>query len=483
MKNAAFRFSVLILIAALVFSLFEIASFADFEAQVYYIDSENGDDENDGKSEGTAWETLENLKELELNPGDSILLKSGGVYEGSIAPESGGTKDAHITVSSYGEGEKPLLKNDKYSILMPVINVSYLDISGLHFSAKDGCAIYILADGEDASFITISDCDFSDIHPEELKSTSTFHAAINISNTEDKGRVHDILIERINVENCAYGMHTSGNDPEIFGIYAVPETDYNYNITVKDSIFRNCQGGAVIIGCQYKSKVENCLIEDCATNKNFACAPIWFRHSDSCTVSHCEVSGSTNKQDGMTIDFDGWTTNCTYEYIYSHDNNRFIKNCLFDSHTHNSGNTVRYCLSVNDNNKRNLMNTPLVKFENILGTALRMKNFTFINNTLVNISPIHFDLLSNATIKNNIIVGQSNKKWQTVFTNLTSLLSTGDFDSNCFFNFSVPLNAGNSITSDPEFDENYVSTALPSNMGALNGNNYVGCRLDATDNG
>ena len=41
---------------------------------VYYIDSENGNDDNDGLSKITAWRTLSKLNEHNFSPGDEIRL-------------------------------------------------------------------------------------------------------------------------------------------------------------------------------------------------------------------------------------------------------------------------------------------------------------------------------------------------------------------------------------------------------------------------
>ena len=477
----------IILCLALIMSLFGIDTFADDTAEedntakIYYIDAENGDDSNSGTSEDDAWQTLDNFEFTWMKPGGKILLKRGQTFEGKITASSHGTAEAPIELSAYGEGEKPIITIEGEEIILLFNGAEYWTVSDVEFRAHEGCPIYIQAADDETAHIHIKNCDFRDTHPEELDSIDTFYSAINIRSYGEEARVHDVLIEGINVKDCAIGLHSTGYDPERFGEYATPKKDYNYNIKIKDSIFEDCQAGAVIFGSMYKSSVENCLIKDCATNNNFPCAPIWFRHSDRCVFSHCEVSGSKNEQDGMTIDFDGWTTNCTYEYIYSHDNNRFIKNCLYDNHTRNRGNTVKRCLSVNDNINRNLCNTPLIAKKNIWGLALVMEDFTFENNTLVNISPVHFDMLKNAKIRNNIIIGQKSTKSDTFFTNLTALFNTGEFSNNCFWDYFTPLTAKDSIKEDPALDENYVTTALSRNMGALNGKNYVGCRLDNTN--
>ena len=47
----------------------------------YYISSIHGNNANGGTTENTAWETLDPLIGLELEPGDQILLERGSVFE------------------------------------------------------------------------------------------------------------------------------------------------------------------------------------------------------------------------------------------------------------------------------------------------------------------------------------------------------------------------------------------------------------------
>ncbi|MCQ2463645.1 MAG: right-handed parallel beta-helix repeat-containing protein, partial [Clostridia bacterium] len=144
--------------------------------------------------------------------------------------------------------------------------------------------------------------------------------------------------------------------------------------------------GGMIIAAVYNGTVRNCRVLDCATAQDSAYAPLWIRHSDRITVEYCEIAGSTNKTDGMAVDFDGWTTNCTYRYIYSHDNTRFMKNCVFDCKTKNAGNCVYNCVSVNDNKKMNWAAISLVSLSR--PSFGRMADFTFRDNWIINGKPI-----------------------------------------------------------------------------------------------
>ncbi len=66
----------------------------------YYI-SNNGNDDNDGKSPETAWATLKKINNYRFNDGDLVLFERGGFWRGTIFAQSG------ISYSAYGTGFKP----------------------------------------------------------------------------------------------------------------------------------------------------------------------------------------------------------------------------------------------------------------------------------------------------------------------------------------------------------------------------------------
>ena len=76
----------------------------------YYVDSIGGKDSNDGTSESKAFKTLDKVNDLNLEPGDTVLLKKGSVFEDQalkFTKEDSGTAEAPVKISTYGEGEKP----------------------------------------------------------------------------------------------------------------------------------------------------------------------------------------------------------------------------------------------------------------------------------------------------------------------------------------------------------------------------------------
>ena len=72
----------------------------EIKGAVYYV-SNDGSDENDGKSKDTAWKTLGKVSTAPLCEGDAVLFKRGDLFRGEVVTQSG------VTYGAYGEGEKP----------------------------------------------------------------------------------------------------------------------------------------------------------------------------------------------------------------------------------------------------------------------------------------------------------------------------------------------------------------------------------------
>lgn len=47
------------------------------------MDDASGDDASDGLSPATAWRSIERVNGASVQPGDSILFKRGGLWQGS----------------------------------------------------------------------------------------------------------------------------------------------------------------------------------------------------------------------------------------------------------------------------------------------------------------------------------------------------------------------------------------------------------------
>lgn len=124
----------------------------------YYISSIRGDNTKDGRSENTAWETLDKLSGLELGPGDRVLLEKGSVFNGYIhLKDVHGTKEAPIQVSSYGAGtQKPVINAEGQGVWYQDYGAP-LDNAGHQYRGYVSSAVLLY----DVDFVEVSDLEIT----------------------------------------------------------------------------------------------------------------------------------------------------------------------------------------------------------------------------------------------------------------------------------------------------------------------------------
>jgi parallel beta-helix repeat protein len=84
------------------------------QAATYYFSSVSGDDSRtsaQAKSASTPWRSLDKLYAYftSLRSGDSVLLKRGETFYGSISIRTSGVKGSPIVIGAYGTGDKPVI--------------------------------------------------------------------------------------------------------------------------------------------------------------------------------------------------------------------------------------------------------------------------------------------------------------------------------------------------------------------------------------
>ena len=78
--------------------------------KTYYVDPQTGRDTNDGLTPEKPLATLFAVNRLALAPGDTVLLKCGGVFEKQFLHlPLAAKKDSPITIAAYGEGPRRAL--------------------------------------------------------------------------------------------------------------------------------------------------------------------------------------------------------------------------------------------------------------------------------------------------------------------------------------------------------------------------------------
>ena len=427
----------------------------------YYIDSLSGSDETgDGLSPATAWRTVPVPESITLAPGDSVLFRAGGVYDCNLNfVNCVGTPEAPILISSYGEGEKPLLTTEKRTEVMRLFDCSYVTVSDLEITAPAGGGIWIDALQGESVGVTLQNLSIHNIQNYKVTyrdplsdGAAPARACVMVKGLPAKSLypVNDLTITDCEFYDCGNGVSLWGafdtslgspwNDDAFTDLAPV----YNENTLVENCYFYDMDAEAVIVGISKNALVTHCRMIDCCqgegTDENgevlYYTAAAWFWGSEYSTIEYCEIAGQKNVGDGMTVDFDSQSNHCAYQYIYSHDNVRFM--CNNAKTSPQVGNVVRYCLSVNDDQGRNKLCSPTGEREML-----------FYNNTIIGSQRFDFDGLYDSYFVNNLIMMADGARLNT---DLAAYFKNGNvISNNCYYNcISGPL-AGTKLNVKPGF--------------------------------
>jgi hypothetical protein len=112
-------------------------------AATYYLDSELGNDGYDGRSIQKAWATLERANEVEYEKGDTLLIKRGTRYSGTLSLIGlSGTSKQPIIVEAYGSAtERPLIDGKGYLAALSVTDAEWVVVKNLSLTSDGGDAI------------------------------------------------------------------------------------------------------------------------------------------------------------------------------------------------------------------------------------------------------------------------------------------------------------------------------------------------------
>lgn len=437
------KFLSVLLCVAIAFSI-PVTAFSA-SGTVYYIDSANGDDTASGTAPSDAWKTAANIESFQLNPGDKVLFKRGGTYECTLEITCSGTEESPIVFSSYGEGEKPLLTTLEGTEVLRLFDCSYVTVSDLEITAHNGGGIWIDTLSKASYGITVENVDFHDIQNYKVTSRDNLsagaapaRACIMIKGlpAHSEYPVNDLTVTGCEMYDCGNGISIWGswNDEKNPWEDREDEIEFRFNTgaLVENCYFHDMDAEAVIVGICDGALVTNCRAIDCCQGEGvdengkvlYYTAAMWFWGSKNSTIQYCEIAGQKNVGDGMTVDFDSYSNGCTYQYIYSHDNMRFIVNNAKQIPQHD--NTVRYCLSVNDGDRRNQLSSGTGEY-----------NFRFYNNTIIGCGDFTIDDTENSLIANNIFIP---KRGSRFIYDLLEIKKSGTvFTNNCYYDIMTPL--------------------------------------------
>ena len=209
----------------------------------YYVDSQGGDNSNDGTAEGKAFQTLDKVNALDLAPGDTVLLKKGSVFEDQalkFTKEDSGTAEAPVKISTYGEGKRPQINTNGHGKW----ELNYgtpLDNQNHKWKGTVSSSILI----EDAEYLELTNNRNSATDTEKDKAYNDAYAMDRTGVAgvaKDNGTVDHIVLNDLYIHNVTgnvYNKHMTNGG--IYFIVAKPTNEGETGIARYNDIqIRNC---------------------------------------------------------------------------------------------------------------------------------------------------------------------------------------------------------------------------------------------------
>lgn len=440
--------------------------------KIIHVDSKNGKDTNDG-SKDKPLKSLYAASQKTYTPGSKILLKSGCTFSGSLEIKGSGNSLKPITVTSYGEGAKPLITARGGSAIKAT--GEYITITGLKITNKTGRRgiDFTVCKPGATKGISVTKCDFEDINV-NFTSTDKDSTGVYLKVTGRQPAWFDGVTVEGNTFNhvarcgivlttdwCSrvltqkWGSRNDAASGERFGCK---------NVVIRNNKLNDIGGdGIFIVGCD-GALVEKNVVSNSGLFKDVgkvAWAAIWCHSSDDCVFQYNEVYGNSGRNSGgdlQAFDADIACRNNIFQYNYSHDNDGgFMLLCSNDAiengpGTATTGTIVRYNLSVNDG----------AEGRSVFDITSSIYDSKIYNNTIYcgknNVDLVRFsnydggtDQSRNTVFTNNIFYAKSDVK----ITIGLNEYESASFINNVFYNITPPSASGITVngvfTEEPQF--------------------------------
>lgn len=330
------------------------------QGATFYLDAKTGDDANDGKSQKTAWQTLERANQRNYVTGDQLLLRKGQTFVGTVSPSANGTAEQPIVIDAYGDGALPIIDARGYLAGVRLNGCRYVEVSNLEISADAGKVVQAEAKhkrygvlvtaregGERQHFhfknLYIHDIFATEQVPSDGKA-ATSNAGMGfdvLAGGDEKSFASDILIEGCTIERTGktgIGVHCANQDRAF----------HNDNIRIVDNTLKTIGGPGIQPGRCNNVLVRGNVVDGTGSSADKRMhargSGMWPWTCNDILVEHNKFMHARGKADSCGIHIDFNCANVIIQYNLSLDNDGGFVEILGNCHNC----AYRYNVSIND---------------------------------------------------------------------------------------------------------------------------------------
>jgi hypothetical protein len=393
---------------------------------------------------------FEAISQIELQPGDAVLLKSGMQFSGMLAPQGNGTEGAPIRIDVFGRGDRPRIHaRGKEEAGLLLKNPSYWEVHGLEITNTDGSdkdqgnlfGIYVLAEGTEGTYrhVYINDCYVHDVNG---KVAGKKRGGIHVHVKGLKSTIFDDL--RITNNRIAYvGGVGIGNDSSCGDVKLLEDGEQCEYLWTRVYVAGNHvdqTGRNNIIARASKDAVyeHNILANSSRYDSGHS---IFCFDTDGIKIQYNEAYGNVGDEsmDRGGFDADYNCVNTFIQYNYSHDNDWFCG--IMKRPTRNV--VIRYNISQNDRE-----GIYFYGFE----SERRAENVHIYNNTHYVRKGLEVRVFPegrtpvNTTFENNVFYFEDKGEWGKNAVGINTV-----FRNNLYFNIEPHPSETRAIVANPVF--------------------------------
>ncbi|MFT5998840.1 MAG: hypothetical protein ACI81P_001295 [Neolewinella sp.] len=302
-------------------------------ADTFYVSTSSGDDDNDGLTSTSAWQTIGKVNNRFVEPGDSILFRAGETFFGRLRfVNESGDPGLPVVVSRYGAGERPVIDGDGHLATIHLENSGHIHLSELEIKndggpAKPGTSLKLryglylvntFTDGTTFDHFHFTNLTFRNIYSTQQindnDQTGVNAHAIKTSgagwNPEHPIRFRDML-----VEDCFFTR--TGRHAVVIG-----STD---QLTLRNNLFQHVGGAGMVMAAHSRNiLVEDNITDHTGSNLDPRMAArgsgLWAYRTTNLTVQNNRFMHARGIKDSFGMHIDIGNRNVVYQYNYSEDN-------------------------------------------------------------------------------------------------------------------------------------------------------------------
>ncbi|MBP3961574.1 S-layer homology domain-containing protein [Paenibacillus lignilyticus] len=409
-------------------------------------------------SQGQAWKTLDKVNGTDFVPGDQILFKAGGSWNGHLTIDDSGYGANRITFDKYGEGPKPIIAGGGVPKTIFLHNAEYVTIRNLEITndAPENdhrYGIFVSNDtGRTLRSLHFESLDIHNVKGNYAGSLRFWSAAIGFNAYKSNSSYDDFLIADSHIyDNESHGIQSDGDA-------AVKESTFYTNVVIRNNFFERNGNGDIVVGLCDSPLIEyNTSYDQGGGFEGYGyTVSMWEWLSKNAVFQNNEVAYTNHdplqdNDDGDSQAFDAdiaTVDRVTFQYNYSHDNAGGFLLVMGNSQENYKGATVRYNVSFNDH-KTNVNENTTLSINHAGSEGSYIYNNVFYNN--IEDEGIHIKSLATETAK---IYYQNNIFYANAASTYPSASDSNNvFDYNGYFGTGniAPVEDLHAVTADPKF--------------------------------